>query len=70
MPISDSYIVQYLLDGTVDLPPSIRWREKCAEQIGYRSLVEGVEVILEPVYSAGRFAYDLEVPPERRRVPH
>jgi hypothetical protein len=51
VPISDAYIVQYLFDGTREVPEMICWREKCAEQMGYRSVVEDVEVILEPVYS-------------------
>lgn len=51
MPISDAYIVQYLLDGTSRVPAEIHWREKGAEQSGYVSLVEGVKVILGPVYS-------------------
>ena len=58
MPISDTYIVQYLLDGTSEVPAQIHWREKDDEQIGYVALVEGVDVILEPVYSraGSRFA--------------
>lgn len=51
MPISNSYIVQYLLDGTQQVPETICWREKCAEQMGYTTVVEGVEVILELEYS-------------------
>jgi hypothetical protein len=51
VPISDAYIVQYLLDGTSQVPAEIHWREKGAEQSGYVSLVEDVKVILEPVYS-------------------
>lgn len=51
MPISDAYIMQYLLDGTSELPPQIHWREKDEEQIGYVARVEDVDVILEPVYS-------------------
>jgi hypothetical protein len=51
VPISDSYIVQYLLDGTSEVPAEIHWRERDAEQIGYAAQVEDVEVILEPVYS-------------------
>ena len=50
MPISDAYIVQYLLDGTSQVPAEIYWREKDAEP-GYVALVEGVDVILEPFYS-------------------
>ena len=66
MPISDSYIIQYLLDGTSEVPAEIHWREKDAEQIGYVAQLEGVDVILEPVYSrAGsrlvlRFRHDGE----------
>jgi len=51
VPISDTYIVQYVLDGTADVPAQIHWREKDAEQIGYVARVEDVEVILEPLYS-------------------
>lgn len=51
MPISDAYIVQYLVAGTSEVPPAIHWREKDAEQVGYVALVEGVDVILEPFYS-------------------
>jgi hypothetical protein len=51
VPISDAYIVQYLLDGTSQVPAGIQWCEKDAEQIGYVALVEGVDVILEPFYS-------------------
>ncbi len=51
MPISDAYIVQYLVDGTSQVPAEIQWREKSAEQVGYVALVEDVKVILEPVYS-------------------
>ena len=51
MPISDAYIIQYLVDGTREVPETICWREKSAEQMGYAVLIEGVEVILEPEYS-------------------
>ena len=51
MPISDAYIIQYLVDGTREAPETICWREKSTEQMGYAALVEGVEVILEPEYS-------------------
>ena len=51
MPISDAYIVQYLLDGTSEVPAAIHWREKDTEQVGYTAHVEDVDVILEPVYS-------------------
>ena len=51
MPVSDTYIVQYLVDGTSEVPAEIRWRENDADQIGYLALVEDVDVILEPVYS-------------------
>ncbi|MBZ5633418.1 MAG: hypothetical protein LAO55_09865 [Acidobacteriia bacterium] len=51
MPISNSYIIQYLLDGTSEIPAQIHWCEKDADQIGYVALVEDVDVILEPVYS-------------------
>lgn len=51
MPISNAYIIQYLVDGTSEIPPQIHWREKDEEQIGYVALVEDVDVILEPVYS-------------------
>jgi hypothetical protein len=50
VPISDDYIVQYLVNGTREVPETICWREKSAE-VGYAALVEGVEVILEPEYS-------------------
>ena len=51
MPISDAYIIQYLVDGTREVPETICWREKFTEQMGYAALVEGVNVILEPEYS-------------------
>jgi len=51
VPISDSYIVQYLVDGTSQVPAGIHWREKDAEQIGYVARLEDVEVVLEPFYS-------------------
>jgi len=51
VPISDDYIIQYLVDGTREARETICWREKSAEQMGYTALVEGVEVILEPEYS-------------------
>jgi len=51
VPISDAYIIQYLVDGTREVPETICWREKSAEQMGYAVLIEGVEVILEPEYS-------------------
>ena len=66
MPISDAYILQYLLDGTSEVPAQILWREKDAEQVGYVALLEDVDVFLEPFYSrAGsrmilRFRYDGE----------
>ena len=66
MPISDAYIIQYLVDGTRQVPETICWREKSAEQTGYTVLVEGIEVILESEYSrAGahltlRFRHDDE----------
>ena len=65
VPISDSYIIQYLLDGTIAVPAEIYWREKDAEH-GYVAQLEGVDVILEPIYSrAGsrmvlRFCHDGE----------
>ena len=51
MPISDAYIIQYLLDGTSEIPAEIHWCEKDSEQIGYVAQLAGVDVILEPVYS-------------------
>jgi len=66
VPISDSYIIQYLLDRTSEVPAEIHWREKDSEQIGYVARLEGVDVILEPAYSrAGsrlvlRFCHDGE----------
>ena len=51
MPISDAYIIQYLVDGTREVPETICWREKSAEQMGYAALVEGVDVSLETEYS-------------------
>jgi hypothetical protein len=51
VPISDAYIVQYLLDGTLAVPAEVHWREEDAEQTGYVALLEHVEVILEPAYS-------------------
>jgi hypothetical protein len=66
VPISDAYIIQYLLDGTATVPAEIHWREKDAERVGYMARLEGVDVVLEPVYSrAGsrqvlRFCHDGE----------
>jgi hypothetical protein len=66
VPISDTYIVQYLLDGTSEVPAHIHWYEKESEQAGYVAQMEGVDVILEPVYArAGsrlvlRFRHDDE----------
>ena len=66
MPISDAYIVQFLLDGTSDVSSEIHWHEKDTDQIGYVAQVGDVDVILEPVYSrAGsqlvlRFRHDGE----------
>ena len=51
MPISGAYIIQYLLDGTSEIPSEIHWCEKDAEQVGYVAQLAGVDVILEPVYS-------------------
>ena len=50
VPISDSYIIQYLLDGTEAIPAEIQWREKDSEH-GYVAQLEGVDVFLEPIYS-------------------
>lgn len=66
MPISDLYIIQYLLAGTSEVPAEIHWREKDAEHAGFVAQLEGVEVILEPAYTrAGsrlilRFRHDDE----------
>ena len=66
MPISDAYIIQYLLDGTSESPVEIYWCEKDTEQAGYVAQLEGVDLILEPVYSRGgsrltlRFCHDGE----------
>ena len=66
VPISDSYIIQYLLDGTVAVPAEIHWRAQDAEHAGYAAQLEGVDVFLEPIYSrAGsrlvlRFCHDGE----------
>jgi len=66
VPISDDYIIQYLLDGTSEVPAQIYWCEKDAEQAGYVAQLEGVEVTLEPTYSRGgsrlvlRFRHDGE----------
>jgi hypothetical protein len=66
VPISDAYIIQYLLDGTLAVPAEIHWREKDAEHVGHVAQLEGVDVILEPIYSrAGsrlvlRFCHDGE----------
>src|ERR1700730_13373347 len=51
VPISDTYIVQYLFDGTSDVPAQIHWCDTDGEQVGYKALVEDVNVFLEPVYS-------------------
>lgn len=51
MPISDAYIVQYLLDGTSEVPTQIHWCEKDADQVGYVAMVEEVDVFLGPFYS-------------------
>jgi hypothetical protein len=50
VPISDSYILQYLVDGTREVPEAISWREN-PDQLGYQARVEGVDAILEPEYS-------------------
>jgi len=66
VPISDAYIIQYLLDGTVAVPAEIHWRDKDPEHIGHVAQLEGVDVILEPIYSragsrlALRFCHDDE----------
>jgi len=49
--ISDAYIVQYLLDGTSELPAQVHWCEKDSERFGYVARVESVDLILEPMYS-------------------
>ena len=51
MPISDDYIVQYLVNGTREIPETISWCEKSTEQTVYAAAVEGVEVMLESAYS-------------------
>jgi len=51
VPISDAYIVQYLLDGTSEVPAAIHWREKDTDKIGYTAQMQDVDVSLEPVYS-------------------
>jgi hypothetical protein len=51
VPISDDYIVQYLVNGTREVPETIFWCEKSTEQMGYEAAVEGVEVMLESAYS-------------------
>lgn len=51
MPISDAYIVQYLLDGTAEFPAPIRWREKDTNALGFLTRIEDVDVTLEPSYS-------------------
>jgi len=51
VPISDAYIVQYLVDGTSETRAAIHWCEKDADQIGYVARVEDVDVFLEPVCS-------------------
>jgi hypothetical protein len=66
VPISDAYIVQFLVDGTSDVSSEIHWHEKDAEQAGYVTRIGDVDIILEPVYSrAGsqmvlRFRHDGE----------
>jgi hypothetical protein len=66
VPISDAYIIQYLLDGTSEVPAQIHWCEKDSDQFGYVAQLESVDVILEPIYSrAGsrlvlRFSHDGE----------
>jgi hypothetical protein len=51
VPISDAYIVQFLLDRTADVSSEIHWREKDADQIGYTARIGDVEVILESLCS-------------------
>jgi len=51
VPISDDYIVQYLVNGTREIPETISWCEKSTEQTVYAAAVEGVEVMLESAYS-------------------
>lgn len=50
MPISDSYILQYLVDSTREIPEATSWREN-PDQMGYQARVEGVDVILELEHS-------------------
>ena len=65
MPISDSYIIQYLLDGTSGTPADIHWCEE-TDHAAYAARLADVEVILEPVYSRGgsrltlRFRHEAE----------
>lgn|GEM_PF-4693121 len=51
MPISDAYIVQYLLDGTARVPAQITWTQRNAEHAAFLACVEDVDVIFEPIYS-------------------
>jgi len=51
VPISDAYIVQYLLDGTSEVPAQIHWCEKDSEHFGYVARVEEVDLFLELMYS-------------------
>ena len=51
MPISDGYIVQYLVDGTSEIPAQIHWREMETDHAAYAAMLEQVEVVLERSYS-------------------
>ena len=66
MPISDAYIIQYLLDGTSGSAADIHWCEKQTDHAAYAARLASVEVILEPAYSRGgsrltlRFRHEAE----------
>ena len=49
MPISDSYIVQYLLQETRDSNANIVWRENGSD--GYTTCIHGMKIELESIYN-------------------
>ena len=46
MAISESYVVEYLLQGTASAPPDIVWQEQDNEASGYRAQIGDVKVEL------------------------
>jgi hypothetical protein len=49
--ITNAYTIQFLVEGTLAVPPSIVWRELANEAAGFAAHVCGVEITLTQIHT-------------------